>query len=70
MALGILTADCVPVLFYAEKADGRPLVGAAHAGWGGALKGVLESTVRPEKLGVALLRDQGVYRSVYRPCIL
>lgn len=66
VALGILTADCVPVLFYAEKADGRPLVGAAHAGWGGALKGVLESTVRElEKLGAA---PSGI-KACIGPCI-
>lgn len=39
---GILTADCGPVLF----ADARTrVVGAAHAGWRGALDGILESTV-------------------------
>ena len=42
LALGILTADCVPVLFAEPKAG---VVGAAHAGWKGALGGVLEATV-------------------------
>ncbi|CUW37296.1 conserved protein of unknown function (Multi-copper polyphenol oxidoreductase, laccase 4-255) [Magnetospirillum sp. XM-1] len=42
VALGILTADCAPVLF----ADGKSgIIGAAHAGWKGALGGVLENTV-------------------------
>lgn len=41
-ALGILTADCTPVLF-ADAAAG--VIGAAHAGWRGALGGVLEATV-------------------------
>lgn len=42
LALGVLTADCQPVLF----ADpGAGVVGAAHAGWRGALDGVLEATV-------------------------
>jgi YfiH family protein len=45
IALGILTADCAPVLLYGEKEDGAPVIGAAHAGWGGAFKGVLESTI-------------------------
>ncbi|MDB5491857.1 MAG: hypothetical protein JWO78_1706 [Micavibrio sp.] len=45
LALGILTADCGPVLFHGEKADGHPVIGAAHAGWGGAFKGILEATV-------------------------
>lgn len=42
IALSILTADCTPVLF-ADK-DAR-VIGAAHAGWKGALSGVLEATV-------------------------
>ncbi|MEX2630742.1 MAG: peptidoglycan editing factor PgeF [Tistlia sp.] len=42
IALGILTADCAPVLL-AEAAAG--VVGAVHAGWKGALGGVLERTV-------------------------
>ncbi len=42
LALGILTADCVPVLL-ADTQKG--IIGAAHAGWKGALKGVLEETV-------------------------
>ncbi|MCB9991255.1 MAG: peptidoglycan editing factor PgeF [Rhodospirillales bacterium] len=45
LGLGILTADCAPVLFCGQKADGKPVIGAAHAGWGGALRGVLESTL-------------------------
>lgn len=42
LAIAILTADCQPVLF-ADRAAG--VVGAAHAGWRGALDGVLEATV-------------------------
>lgn len=42
LALGILTADCVPVLF-ADTAGG--VIGAAHAGWRGALTGVLDATL-------------------------
>lgn len=42
VALGILTADCVPVLFADPKAG---VIGAAHAGWKGAIGGVLEETV-------------------------
>jgi len=42
IALGILSADCAPVLF----ADaGAGVIGAAHAGWRGALGGVLEAIV-------------------------
>ena len=43
IALGILSADCAPVLL--ADAEAR-VVGAAHAGWRGALSGVLEATVR------------------------
>lgn len=42
VALGVLTADCQPVLFADAEAG---VIGAAHAGWGGTLKGVLEATV-------------------------
>ncbi|MEL7211666.1 MAG: peptidoglycan editing factor PgeF [Pseudomonadota bacterium] len=42
LALGILTADCQPVLFADRKAG---VIGAAHAGWKGALDGVLEATL-------------------------
>lgn len=47
--LGILTADCAPVLF----ADaGAGVIGAAHAGWRGALAGVTDATIEAmEKLG-------------------
>jgi polyphenol oxidase len=42
LALGVLTADCGPVLF-ADEASG--LIGCCHAGWKGALTGVTDSTV-------------------------
>ena len=42
LALGILTADCAPVLFCDPQAG---VVGAAHAGWKGALYGVLDATL-------------------------
>ncbi len=49
VALGILTADCAPVLFADRKAR---VIGAAHAGWKGAHGGVLEATLDAmEKLG-------------------
>lgn len=40
--LCIGTADCTPVLFYDSESS---LIGAAHAGWRGALKGVVENTL-------------------------
>lgn len=49
LLLGIVTADCAPVLF-ADRAAG--VIGAAHAGWRGAQGGVLEATVAAmERLG-------------------
>jgi YfiH family protein len=49
LALGVLTADCQPVLFADPQAQ---VIGAAHAGWRGARDGVLEATVTAmEKLG-------------------
>ncbi len=42
VALSVLTADCQPVLFADAQAG---VIGAAHAGWKGALSGVLEATV-------------------------
>lgn len=42
LALGILTADCAPVLFADAEAG---VIGAAHAGWKGARGGVLEATL-------------------------
>ena len=54
LAVGVGTADCGPVLF-ADSAAG--VVGAAHAGWKGALTGVLEATIAAmEKLGAARAR--------------
>lgn len=42
LGLSILTADCTPVLFADPEAG---VIGAAHAGWKGAIGGVLEATV-------------------------
>jgi YfiH family protein len=61
LLLGILTADCAPVLF----ADAG-VIGAAHAGWRGALAGVTDSTIAAmEKLGAR--RDH--IHAVVGPCI-
>lgn len=49
LSIGVTTADCGPVLFVDPHAR---VIGAAHAGWKGALSGILESTIDAmEKLG-------------------
>src|SRR3954449_12432495 len=49
LAIGVTAADCGPILFVDPRAR---VIGAAHAGWKGALSGILESTVEAmEKLG-------------------
>jgi len=41
-ALGVLTADCAPILIYEEK---EKIVGCIHAGWKGAINGIIENTL-------------------------
>jgi polyphenol oxidase len=54
LAIGITTADCGPVLFADAQAR---VVGVAHAGWRGALAGVLEATLaRMEEIGAERAR--------------
>lgn len=63
VALGVLTADCAPVLL--ADAEAR-IVGAAHAGWRGALDGILEAAVAEmERQGAA----RGRIRAAIGPCI-
>lgn len=63
VALGVLTADCAPVLFADPHAK---VVGAAHAGWRGAKSGILEATLAAmEKLGARQSRIQ----AAVGPCI-
>lgn len=63
LALGVLAADCMPWLFADPEAG---VIGAAHAGWRGALAGVLESTI-------AAMRDLGAapdrIRAALGPCL-
>ncbi len=63
IALGIITADCAPVLF-ADRTAG--VVGAAHAGWRGAVGGVLESTLAA-MCGLGATLDN--IAAVVGPCI-
>ena len=43
IGIGILTADCAPIFFYDHK---KKIIGCAHAGWRGALNGVIKNTVK------------------------
>jgi YfiH family protein len=63
LALTILTADCQPVLFFDAQAR---VIGAAHAGWRGALGGVLESTLDAME---AIGADRAKTAAVVGPCI-
>jgi polyphenol oxidase len=63
VALSVLTADCAPVLFHDPEAG---VIGAAHAGWRGALDGVVEATLEAmERLGA----ETGRVRAAVGPTI-
>jgi YfiH family protein len=46
LALGVVTADCVPIILYDKKNE---LIGCIHAGWKGAFSGVIENTLKKFK---------------------
>jgi len=63
LAIGVLTADCGPVLFCDAE---NKVIGAAHSGWKGATGGVLENTISAmEKLGA----KRGKIHAVLGPTI-
>jgi polyphenol oxidase len=59
LVLGTLAADCAPVLF-ADPAAG--VIGAAHAGWRGAVSGIIESTI-------AAMETLGASRATIHACV-
>lgn len=63
LVLGVLTADCQPVLFADATAQ---VIGAAHAGWRGTKEGVLEATLEAME---ALGADRARIRAVIGPTI-
>ncbi|WP_417592911.1 peptidoglycan editing factor PgeF [Parasphingorhabdus sp.] len=63
LLLGILTADCVPVLFHDSQAH---VIGAAHAGWKGALAGVTDNVLTAME---ALGSDRANIACAIGPCI-
>ena len=63
LALGVLAADCMPFLFADPNAG---IIGAAHAGWRGALGGILEATIAAMiKLGA----DPSYIKGAIGPCL-
>lgn len=63
IALGILTADCAPILFADADAG---VIGAAHAGWKGAFTGIVENTIAAME---ALGATRKAMRAVIGACI-
>ena len=62
MALGVVTADCVPIILFDKK---NQIIGCIHAGWKGAFSGIIENTIRKfKKLG----QKNTIYATV-GPCI-
>jgi YfiH family protein len=63
LVIGVLTADCAPVLFADPDAN---VVAAAHAGWRGAVAGIIESTITAmERLGA----ERSRIAAAIGPCI-
>jgi polyphenol oxidase len=62
LALGVVTADCVPIIIYDFK---NKIVGCIHAGWRGAISGIIENTVNKIK---KLSYKNKIYASI-GPCI-
>jgi len=63
VGIGILTADCAPILFYDPI---KKIIGCAHAGWKGALNGVIQNTIK--KLNELNSNNQDLI-AVIGPCI-
>ena len=62
VALGVVTADCVPIILYDAK---NQIIACIHAGWKGALSGIIENTVKKFK---KLNSKNKIFASI-GPCI-
>ena len=62
IALGVLTADCVPILLYDKKNE---IIGCIHAGWKGSILGIIDNTISKMK---KLVKNNEIYACV-GPCI-
>ncbi len=63
LILGVTTADCLPIIFYDQK---NRVIGIAHAGWKGLVKGVIQNTV---KKMINLGAQKKSIKSIIGPCI-
>ena len=63
LILGITTADCLPIIFYDPE---NQVIGIAHAGWKGLVKGVIQNTV---KKMISLGAQNKSIKSIIGPCI-
>ena len=63
LILGVTTADCLPIIFYDST---NMIVGIAHAGWRGLVKGVIQNTV---KKMIMLGAKKKSIKSIIGPCI-
>ena len=63
IGIGILTADCAPILFFDSN---RKIIGCAHAGWKGALNGIIKNTIKKFK---DLGSNENDIIAVVGPCI-
>ena len=61
LAIGVLTADCVPILIYDVR---NKIIGCIHAGWKGAFLGIIDNTLKKLK---KLNSNNKIYASV-GPC--
>ncbi len=62
IALGVVTADCVPILLYDKKSK---IVGCIHAGWRGAYSGIIKNTIKKIK---TIGGSNNIFASI-GPCI-
>jgi YfiH family protein len=62
IVLGVLTADCVPIIVYDAK---NKIIGCIHAGWKGALSGIIKNTINKIKKNNS---NNKIYASI-GPCI-
>ncbi len=62
IALGVVTADCVPVLLYDKK---NKIIGCIHAGWKGTYSGIIKNTIKKIK---SLGGSKNIFASI-GPCI-